>query len=105
MRAVVLEEIGSIKVKDIPVPEAAKEQFLLKVLKCTLCRTDAKMLQLGQRDLILPRVLGHEICALDEKTGKKYAIWPGSSCGKCKYCTSGLENMCNKMQVLGFHID
>ena len=32
MRAVVLEEIGSIKVKDIPVPEAAKEQFLLKVL-------------------------------------------------------------------------
>ncbi len=75
----------------------------LNVLYCAVCRTDAKLWNEGHRDLSLPRVPGHEILA--EKDGKHYVIWPGISCGKCKHCVNGNENLCEKMKIIGFHVD
>jgi len=77
----------------------------LSVLYCAICRTDAKMWQQGHRDLALPRVPGHEIAAVDEKTGTLYTIWPGQSCGTCRYCRSKRENLCDEMKIIGFHSD
>jgi nicotinate-nucleotide--dimethylbenzimidazole phosphoribosyltransferase len=74
-----------------------------KVLCCAICRTDAKMWEQGQRDLVFPRVLGHEIVV--EKEGRRYIVWPGKSCGECKYCKNQQENLCDDMQILGFHTD
>ena len=48
----------------------------LKVHYCAICRTDAKMWNEGHRDLVFPRVPGHELVAADSD-GKKYVIWPG----------------------------
>ena len=59
----------------------------------------------GHRDLILPRVPGHEIAGYDDKSGQLYTIWPGQSCGTCKYCTEGRENLCEEMRIIGFHSD
>ncbi len=64
MKALRLESAGKLHFLDVPVPsppETTKE-VLLKVTHCALCRTDAKMWREGHRDLVLPRVLGHEIC-------------------------------------------
>ena len=105
MKAVVLENIKVLQVKDIPVPKPKEDQVLLKVSTCSLCRTDAKMFQQGQRDLVLPRVLGHEICGQIQETGEKFIVWPGNSCGNCEMCKTGQENLCDQMQVLGFHCD
>ncbi|HKI48849.1 MAG TPA: alcohol dehydrogenase catalytic domain-containing protein, partial [Desulfobacteria bacterium] len=59
-----------------------KEGFrLLRVQYCAICRTDAKMWNEGHRDLVLPRVLGHELIA-SEADGKCFAIWPGRTCGE-----------------------
>ena len=62
----------------------------LKVLYCAICRTDAKIWNEGHRDLILPRVPGHEIAAIDENE-QRFVIWPGTSCNKCRYCRTGRE--------------
>ena len=57
----------------------------------------------GHRDLVLPRVPGHEIAAVDTKTGILYTVWPGQACGSCFYCRSGRENLCEEMKIIGFH--
>ncbi len=75
-----------------------------KVLKCAICRTDAKMWEQGHRDLVFPRVLGHEMVVEDDK-GQRYIVWPGKSCGSCKFCETGRENLCEDMKITGFHTD
>lgn len=76
----------------------------VKVLGCAVCRTDAKMWDRGHRDLTLPRVPGHEMVVTDDR-GRRFAVWPGQSCGTCKHCRTGRENLCDAMQITGFHRD
>lgn len=95
--------------KKLEMKEAEKvdpeEGFrLLKVQYCAICRTDAKMWNEGHRDLVLPRVLGHELICSDEN-GRRFAIWPGRTCGRCNFCLNGRENLCEQMKIMGFHHD
>ncbi len=76
----------------------------LRVLYCAVCKTDAKMWNEGHRDLVLPRVPGHEFVAADE-TGSCYTVWPGSACGACAHCRRERENLCDEMKITGFHHD
>jgi threonine dehydrogenase-like Zn-dependent dehydrogenase len=107
MRALILEGIGNIRIADIEVPNCARGEVLLKVSFCSICKTDAKMWFQGQRDLVLPRILGHEICGQTPDSDKQqyYVIWPASTCNNCYYCKSGAENLCSSIQVIGFHRD
>jgi len=104
MNALQLESIGSLKLRQMPIPEVRDDEILLKVTHCALCRTDVKMWEKGQRDMVLPRILGHEICGFSEEK-KRFTVWPGESCGKCRFCQSGFENLCKKMRITGFHKD
>lgn len=72
---------------------------------CGLCRTDGKMLFEGQRDLVLPRVLGHEAVFRRVWDGTYAVPWPATSCGRCAYCESGRENLCGEIRIMGFHFD
>jgi len=75
-----------------------------KVLCCAICRTDAKMWEQGHRDLVFPRVLGHEMVVEDHNRAR-HIVWPGKSCGFCQFCTTGRENLCEDMKITGFHND
>lgn len=102
----ILEKTGILSVEESShIPEVKEGLVRLKVLSCAICRTDAKMWQQGHRDLLLPRVLGHEIAGIDERDGKMYTVWPGQSCGVCTYCLGGRENLCEEMKIIGFHSD
>jgi len=96
-----LELVAEPQASDTP---AVGAWVKLKVVYCAVCRADAKMWEEGHRDVVLPRVQGHEIVAEDD-AGKRYAIWPGSSCGACDFCRRGRENLCAEMKILGFHLD
>lgn len=85
--------------------DAGDDDVSLDVLYCGICKVDAKMWDVGHRDLVLPRVLGHEICALDPTTGKRVVVWPGESCGCCYFCLTKAENLCESMRITGFHRD
>ncbi len=63
------------------------------------------MWQQGQRDLVLPRILGHEVCACHPVSGERFVVWPGAACGECAACRAGLANLCRHMSILGFHRD
>jgi D-arabinose 1-dehydrogenase-like Zn-dependent alcohol dehydrogenase len=105
MIALRLEETGLLSFEETPLPQPGKNEALIKISHCAICRTDAKAWRYSQRDLVLPRILGHEICCTWVNTGKRYVVWPGKSCGQCQHCLSGAENLCPDMQILGFHRD
>jgi len=87
-----------------PTDEAIHGGKRLRVLYCGICRTDAKMWEEGHRELNLPRVPGHEVVVEDEKGGR-FVVWPGRVCGHCKSCENGRENLCEKIEIMGFHFD
>ncbi len=104
MKKIVLEGLKKLSKRECGPLEETEGHRLLKVLYCAVCRTDAKMWDQGHRDLVFPRVAGHEISAVDND-GNRFTIWPGTSCGKCRYCTSNRENLCEDMKIMGFHTD
>jgi 2-desacetyl-2-hydroxyethyl bacteriochlorophyllide A dehydrogenase len=103
MKALVLEEIKNLCLVDMEIPVCGEAEVLLKTSYCSVCRTDAKMWFQGQRDLVLPRVLGHEICGQTIDSEVQYVVWPASICHKCSYCRAGAENLCVNIEVIGFH--
>lgn len=104
MRKIMLSGVQNLEIKRAEKLIPEKGDVCLKVEFCGVCRTDAKMWEQGHKDLVLPRVPGHEAVCLDE-TGKRVAVWPGRACGKCRYCASNRENLCDNMQIMGFHRD
>jgi len=102
---IVLNRIKQIQIKkeDNVQIDLPKGMVNLNVIYCAVCRTDAKLWNEGHRELVLPRVPGHEIVA--EKDGRRYVVWPGITCGTCKHCLSGNTNLCDEIQIIGFHED
>jgi D-arabinose 1-dehydrogenase-like Zn-dependent alcohol dehydrogenase len=84
MKALRLKEIGLLSLEETPLLHIRNDEALIKISHCAIRRTDAKAWQNGQRDLVLPRILGHEICRKHELTGERYVVWPGKSCGTCE---------------------
>lgn len=114
MKAVVVEEIGSFEIKERDVPVPGKDEVLLQVTVTGVCRTDLKLIRVGHRDLILPRIPGEEvvgkICQLGDNVNEyslnqRVYVYPGTSCGHCKQCLSGAGNLCRDMRIMGFHRD
>ena len=92
MKKLVLTGLKRFSMDEAPLPEPGPGEKMLRVLFCAVCRTDAKMWSQGHRDLVFPRVMGHEVVAEDDR-GQRFVIWPGTSCGRCSHCTGGRENL------------
>ena len=114
MKAAVMKEPGVLELEDLPDAACPKGGALVKVEACSVCGTDIKMLKNGHKDLIYPRVPGHEITGRilevddddqDIKAGDLVQVWPGIACGKCKPCLKGDDNRCERMGILGFNRD
>jgi alcohol dehydrogenase, propanol-preferring len=116
MRAMVLERAGQALVaRDMPRPAPAAGQVLIAVAACGVCRTDLHVVDGDLRDAAYPIVPGHEIVGRVAATGDgvaEFAIgervgvpWLGYSCGNCRYCLSGRENLCPQARFTGYHID
>jgi propanol-preferring alcohol dehydrogenase len=120
MKAMVLDsprpiEESPLSMKEIPVPEPGIGEVLLRVLACGACHTD---LHTVEGDLELPRlpiVPGHQVVARVEKQGPQAqrfqledrvgVTWFHSSCGSCKFCSDGKENLCPDAKFTGYDAD
>jgi propanol-preferring alcohol dehydrogenase len=116
MQAMVLEKSGEpLILKEIPLPEPAPEQVLVKVIACGVCRTDLHIVD-GELDQPrLPLIPGHEIVGEVVETGDRVSgikpgdrigiPWLGYTCGHCKYCKRGAENLCENALFTGYTIN
>jgi propanol-preferring alcohol dehydrogenase len=107
MRAMVLDEPARpLRAAELQVPEPAAGQALLRVLACAVCRTDLHVVDGELPDPKLPLVPGHQIVARDEETGERVGVpWLGWACGECRFCRSGLENLCDLARFTGYQLD
>ena len=101
---ILLTGLRNLELQKSKKPEPREGFQLLEVQYCGVCRTDAKMWNEGHTDLVVPRVLGHELVATDA-AGMRFAVWPGIHCGACVNCLKGRENLCEQMKIMGFHHD
>ncbi len=107
-------EIG-LRIDDIPVPEIGPSDVLVKVAACGACHTDLHYIEHGIPTFKKPPVvLGHEASGIIEKAGaevvnvsegQRVLIPAVLTCGKCRFCRMGRENICSEMTMLGNHFD
>jgi propanol-preferring alcohol dehydrogenase len=78
---------------------------LLRVRACGICRTDLHIVD-GELDRPkLPLIPGHQIVGETEDGRRLGVPWLGWTCGECRYCTSGRENLCDFARFTGYDLD
>jgi len=114
MIATVLDAPKKLALQEIGTPECPEGGLLLRMKACSICSTDLKMLNHGQKDLVYPRILGHEISGVIAESraeasglqeGERVQISPGIACGSCISCRRGADNQCENIRIIGFNHD
>ena len=102
-----------LTVGDVAKPVPGPEQILLRVHACGVCRTDLHIVE-GDLPEIVPHVIpGHQIVgdvvegrAADLPDGTRVGVsWIGGTDGSCRYCRSGLENLCDAPTFTGYSVN
>ena len=104
MRAMVLDTPGDpvLRAADLPIPEPAEGELLIRVRACGVCRTDLHVVDGEVRVGKLPLIPGHQIVGTVAATGERVGVpWLGWTCGECGYCRSGRENLCDRARFTG----
>ena len=107
MQAMVFEQVGQpLRAVERPLPEPEAGQLLLKVHACGVCRTDLHLLD-GEVEIASPpRILGHQIVATVTGEGRRVGVpWLAWTCGECRYCRGGRENLCLGARFTGRDVD
>lgn len=134
MKAMVLNELCEVKVEgrgamqpdlkvkeepleltEMPIPEPGQNEVLIQVAACGICRTELDQIEGRILPPRLPIILGHQPIGIVHDVGSdvtRFGIgdragvaWIFSSCGSCKFCLSGQENLCQQFKATGCHAD
>jgi len=109
----VLDRPGEpLRAAELPDPEPAAGQVLLEVAACGVCRTDLHVVDGELPEPKLPLVLGHQVVGRVVAGGNRFSTgervgvpWLGWTCGECRYCRSGRENLCDRARFTGYDLD
>lgn len=110
MKALVLTEYRRLEIQDVPPPEPAEDEVLIRVRVCGICGSDVHGLDGSTGRRIPPIIMGHEAAGIVERTGTRVTCWvPGDRvtfdstvyCGRCRFCLRGRVNLCENRRVLG----
>jgi alcohol dehydrogenase, propanol-preferring len=114
MLAMVLEKpLAALAPKRVPTPQPKAGELLVQVEACAVCRTDLHVVDGELPEPKLPLIPGHEIIGKVLRcesgrfaAGQRVGIpWLGSTCGQCRFCKRGDENLCARAQFTGYTRD
>lgn len=118
MRAMSLSRIAPIErepleLVELPDPEPGPGELLVRVRACAICRTDLHVVEGDLPEARLPIVPGHQVVGTVAARGpgcRRFAegdrvgiAWLRETCGACKWCRSGRENLCPDSRYTGWH--
>lgn len=120
MRAAVLNgpgpaSEGPLDLTEVGDPEPAPGEVLIDVATCAVCRTDLQLAEGDLRARRLPVIPGHQVVGTVSALGagaegvdvgdRVGVAWIASTCGRCRFCTSGRENLCDEARFTGWDRD
>ena len=113
MRTLTCDRPGNIAISERPRPSPGPGQVLVRIRRAGVCGTDLHIFEGSHPFLEYPRVIGHELSGEVAETGSGCAIAVGQqvyiipylACGACVACRRGKTNCCQRIGVLGVHID
>src|SRR3954453_11914915 len=122
MRAMVLHQVGRIEDNpsplvpaDLPVPTPGPGEVRPRFPVCGVCHTALDEIEGRTPPPRLPVVLGHQAVGRVDALGpgvtspsvgdRVGVAWIGSTCGRCKFCREGNENLCVAFQATGRDLD
>ena len=104
-----------LELADVAVPVAGDDELLVRVSACGICRTDLHVVEGELPVRLSPVIPGHQIVGrvttlgstvtdfqLNDRVG---IAWLNRTCGKCKYCLSGRENLCDEALFTGWSVN
>jgi alcohol dehydrogenase, propanol-preferring len=104
-----------LRLEDVPDPTPGPGQILVAVRACAICRTDLHLVEGELPMLRTPVVPGHQavgrVAARGEgatrfREGDRVGIaWLRRTCGRCLYCATDRENLCERVEFTGWHAD
>ncbi|MGV3549007.1 zinc-dependent alcohol dehydrogenase family protein [Rhizobium sp.] len=113
MRALRLESVGKLFVRQVDKPVPGADDLLVRVEACGICGTD-RHLFLGEFPSKPPVTIGHEFSGIVEaigsdvsgfKVGDRVTGDPNIACGRCPQCAAGRVNLCRNLVAIGIHRD
>lgn len=120
MKAWILRTPGSVderplELADIATPAPRDDELLLRVHACGICRTDLHVVEGELPVKRSPLVPGHQIVGRVTAIGPRVdgfkigdrvgVAWLNQTCGTCRYCLSGRENLCDRALFTGWSVD
>src|SRR5690349_1523534 len=112
----VLQTVGRpLSRSHVPDPDPRAGELLIRVAACAACRTDLHILYRELPEPKLPLIPGHQIVGTvlavgpgvdPSRVGTRVGVpWLGWTCGRCRFCRSGRENLCDQARFTGYHRD
>lgn len=114
MKALVLKEYNNFVFENVPEPEIADNEVLIKVQACGICGSDVHGMDGSTGRRQPPIIMGHEASGSIVDVGENVANWNAGDrvtfdstvyCGNCDYCRKGQINLCDNRMVLGVSCD
>jgi L-iditol 2-dehydrogenase len=110
MKALLLSQYKHLEITDVPTPEPATDEVLIRVSACGICGSDVHGFDGSSGRRIPPIVMGHEAAGVIVETGSSVKEFKEGdrvtfdstiSCGRCHFCRRGETNLCDNREVLG----
>ena len=108
-------ESNPLTLKETSTPEPGLQEVRIKVSVCGVCRTDLHVVEGELPVHKLPLIPGHQIVGRIDKLGRGVTNWRGGervgvpwlykTCGNCRYCRRGRENLCEYALFTGYDAD
>lgn len=116
MRAMTLTSPGShLRLQELDDPLPDDDEIRVRVSACGVCRTDLHVVDAELPDIKYPIIPGHEIVGhvdlvgadvTSHRIGDRVGIpWLGYTCGVCRFCREGMENLCDRPLFTGYTRD
>ena len=115
MKAIRMLAAGKpLELQEVPVPNIGEKDILVRVRAAGICHSDAHY-RAGRSSMgMMPITLGHEVAGIVEKVGvqvttvkvgERVCLHYNISCGDCYFCSTGNEQFCDTVRMIGHHVD
>ena len=111
MKAAVFKGPEKMDIEVVPKPSCGPGEVLIAVKACAICGTDGRIYFHGQKNVVPPAIIGHEIAGdIAEigdgvegfEPGEAVTVVTSIGCGHCRYCEKGLVHMCPDSWHIGY---